>query len=245
MAQPLISCIVPVYNGERYLRDALESILAQTYRPLELIVVDDGSADRTAEIVANFRHEIACIRQANLGPSAARNVGLRAADGEFVAFLDQDDLWHAEKLERQMARFRVRPALDLCITRILLFWEPGLQREAERFRGHQRSGPVPGYTTTTLLARKAAFDTVGQLDPALWFGAAADWFLRAAERGMTLELLPDVLVYHRMHDTNLTRRQCNGSREEFLQIVKKNLDRRRQSGGSAGTADAATGLRSP
>lgn len=228
MAEALISCIVPVHNGERYLRQALQSILWQTYGPVEIIVVDDGSTDGSAEILGSYGDTISSIRQANVGPSAARNVGVQAAHGDFVAFLDQDDLWHQEKLERQMLRFRANPGLDLCITQIQLFWAPGLDGEAERFRGHRRSGPVPGYTTTTLLARRKAFEAVGPLDPALWFGTATDWFLRAAERGMTLELLPEVLVFHRMHERNLTRRQSGESREEFLQIVKANLDRRRQ-----------------
>ena len=88
----LISCIVPVYNGERYLSEALESIFAQSYRPLEVIVVDDGSTDNTPQVVARFKNCIRYLEQSNRGPSATRNLGVSAARGDFVAFLDPDDL---------------------------------------------------------------------------------------------------------------------------------------------------------
>ena len=88
MSQPLISCIVAVFNGERYLKEALDSILAQTYRPLEILVVDDGSTDRTPEIVSEYSDTVRYFWQSNAGPGAARNAGLKLAKGEFIAFLD-------------------------------------------------------------------------------------------------------------------------------------------------------------
>lgn len=112
----LISCIVPVFNGERYVSETLDSILAQTYRPLELIVADDGSTDGTAAVVARYGEPVRYLWQSNQGPAAARNLGVSAAQGEFVAFLDADDLWHPEKLTRQMARFHARPELSLSVT---------------------------------------------------------------------------------------------------------------------------------
>jgi glycosyltransferase involved in cell wall biosynthesis len=117
MKPSLISCIVPVFNGEKYLGEALDSILKQTYRPLEIIVADDGSTDGTTAVTARYGKQIRYLRQDNAGASTARNFGLNAARGEFVAFLDADDLWHLEKLERQMARFETRPELDLSVTR--------------------------------------------------------------------------------------------------------------------------------
>ena len=97
MDQPLISCIVPVFNGERYLGEALDSILAQTYRPLEIIVSDDGSTDGTAAVVASYGECVKYLWQVNAGEAAARNLGSSAAGGHFLAFLDADDLWHPEK----------------------------------------------------------------------------------------------------------------------------------------------------
>ena len=167
MKSALISCIVPVFNGERYLKEALDSILAQTYRPLEIIVSDDGSTDGTASVVAGYGECVKYLWQANAGEAAARNLGLSAAGGHFLAFLDADDLWHPEKLTRQMACFQARPELDLCVTHVQNFWVPELREEAEQFRDHRLSQPLPGYTSVTLLARRALFDIVGTFDTAL------------------------------------------------------------------------------
>src|SRR5712692_6205416 len=223
----MISCIVPVFNGERYLAEALESILKQSYRPLEIIVVDDGSTDGTANVVARYGAKVRCLRQPNSGPAIARNLGLSAATGEFVAFLDADDLWHPEKLERQMARFQARPELDACVAHVQNFWIPELREEAERFRDHRISQPLPGYVTGTLLARRSIFKAIGPFNVALGHGDSADFFLRAAEHGAVMEMLPDVLSYRRLHRTNRSRLLASHSRDEYLKILKAVLDRRR------------------
>lgn len=228
MKKSSISCIVPVFNGQRYLGETLDSILAQTYRPFDVIVADDGSTDGTAAIVARYGDQVRYLLQPNSGPAAARNLGLSAARGEFAAFLAADDLWHPEKLVRQMARFQARPELDLCVTHIQNFWVPELAEEAKRFRDHRLAKPMPGYTCVTLLARRILYETVGQFDSTLQHGSDLDWFLRAVEHGATMELLPDVLVYRRLHQSNRSRRLASNSRDAFLQILKASLDRRRQ-----------------
>ena len=106
---PLISCIVAVYNGDPYLAEALESIHAQTYRPIEVLVVDDGSTDGTPGVIARHGDRVRALHQANAGPAAARNLGLREARGEFIAFLDADNLWAPTKLERQYHRSSDEP----------------------------------------------------------------------------------------------------------------------------------------
>lgn len=229
MSAPLISCIIPTYNGERYLSEAVGSVLAQSYRPLELIVADDGSSDGTVRIADAYGEPVRCVSQANAGPAAARNLGVRAAQGEFVAFLDQDDLWRPEKLARQHERFAARPELDLCVAHVQRFWISALRDQAEQFRDHRLAKPLPGYVTGTLLARRAVFDRVGFFDPERRYGDAMEWFLRAAERGAVSELLPDVLLLHRMHARNLSQAEADGSRGEFLEIIKAALDRRRRS----------------
>ena len=237
MNAPLISCIVPVFNGERYLREALDSILAQTYRPLEVVVVDDGSTDGTAAVVASYGEQIRYLSQPNAGPAAARNLGLQAAIGEFIAFLDADDLWHPEKLARQMARFAARPKLALCVTHARNFWIPELSEEAARYRGHPRlAEALPGYLTSTLLARRTLFDTPGQFNAALRLGEDTDWFLRAAERGVVMELVSEVLVYRRLHQTTLSWRLVSVNsheRDDLVQVLKASLDRRRRQSGGA------------
>jgi len=227
MNQSMISCVVPVFNGERYLAEALESIRKQSYRPLEIIIADDGSTDGTRAVVARYGTQVRYLWQPNSGPATARNLGLRAALGEFVAFLDADDLWHPEKLERQMARFEARPELDVCVAHIQNFWIPELRDEQERFRDHRVSQPLPGYVSETLLARRAVFERVGQFNSALAHGDSTDWFLRAAEYGAVVELLPDVLSYRRLHPANRSRLLASNSRDAYLKIVKAVLDRRR------------------
>jgi glycosyltransferase involved in cell wall biosynthesis len=228
MQTPLITCIVPAFNGERYLRETLNSILAQRYQHLEIIVADDGSTDGTAAAAAAYGDQLRYLWQPNKGPAAARNLGLGCAKGEFVAFLDQDDLWHPDKLTRQLARFQARPELDAAVAHVRLFWDEALRLEEEKLRGHRLTSDLPGYITGTLLARRALFETVGPFDGELRYGDALGWFLRAAEHGATVELLPDVLLYHRMHRSNLSRREAKHSRDEFLQILKASLDRRRR-----------------
>jgi glycosyltransferase involved in cell wall biosynthesis len=217
----LISCIVPVYNGEKYLAEAIESILKQTHRPIEIIIVDDGSTDATASVVGRYSEQIRYLRQKNAGPAAARNLGIDAATGEFVAFLD------AEKLERQMACFQESDELNYCLSRVQNFWIPELVEEEENFRHHRLSKPLPGYVTGTLLVKRDFLKSVGQFNIALEHADDTEWFLRANEHGAGMKLLPDVLLYRRLHYTNLSRVKASANRDQYLQLLKTALDRRR------------------
>ncbi len=237
MDRPLISCIVPVYNGEPYLAEALDSIRQQTYRRLEIIVVDDGSTDGTAQVISGYGQQVRGLRQSHSGPGAARNLGLREAGGTLIAFLDADDLWHPQKLARQLACFASRPGLAMCMTHLQNFWIPGLEKAAQRFRDHRFAKPLPGYAPQTLLVRRSLFETVGYFDPALQPADDLDWFLRAAEQGTEMELLPEVLVYRRVHRENVSMEPGKGTigasmKEQLLHVLKASLDRRRRSGGT-------------
>jgi glycosyltransferase involved in cell wall biosynthesis len=227
MNSALISCIVPVYNGERYLGEAIESILQQSYRPIEIIIADDGSTDGTASIAAGYGKQVRYLRQPNAGPAAARNLGVGVSEGGFVTFLDSDDLWPVEKLDRQMERFRARPELDLCFAHVQNFWVPELIEEEKQFRDHRISKALPGYSTGTLLARRNCFEVIGEFNSAINHADDTEWFLRAAEQGIVMELLPDVLLYRRLHHTNLSRVKASNSRDQYLQVIKSALDRRR------------------
>lgn len=227
MTDALVSCIVPTYNGEAFLAEALDSIFAQTYRPIEVIVADDGSTDATLRIAARYGSAVRILQQANGGPASARNLGVRHASAPFLAFLDQDDVWYPEKLARQKGRFHVRPDLDISVAHVQRFWTAELRLQQDQFRTHRVSKPLPGYITGTFLVRRDVFDVAGLFDTAVRFADSMEWFLRAEAAGAVSELLSDVLLRHRMHGNNLSQAEADGSREEFLRVLKTSLDRRR------------------
>jgi glycosyltransferase involved in cell wall biosynthesis len=226
-ARPLVSCIVPVHNGEKFLGAALDSIAEQRYRPLEILVVDDGSTDGTAGVVAASGIDVRYVRQENAGGPAARNLGITLAEGAFVAFLDADDLWAPEKLDRQMARFTARRDLDISLAHAQNFWMPEVAVERRNLEGHRRTQPVPGYTAGTLLARRELFSRLGLFNAAMRHGEQTEWFLRAREVGAVVEVLPDVLLHRRLHADNVSRHRAQASRAQYLDLVKGILDRRR------------------
>jgi glycosyltransferase involved in cell wall biosynthesis len=232
MTAPLVSCVIPVLNGERYLGAAIESALGQTYRAVEVIVADDGSTDATPDVARAYGPRVRYLHQANAGHGAARNLGLAAAGGAFVAFLDADDLWHAEKLARQMGRFEARPALGLSVTHVRNFWSPDAP-PPDGGIDPRVTEAVPGYASFTLVARRRIFETVGGFDPALRHGNDTAWFLRAAEHGVEMELLPEVLALRRLHAGNRSRRMAESSQREYLRILKASLDRRRRASAAA------------
>lgn len=222
---PLVSCIIPTRNGERYLGEAIESLLAQTWRPIEIIIIDDGSTDRSAEIAAAFGKAVRVTSHPVANPVIARNYGMSLATGAFLGFLDHDDLWIPEKLVLQMAAFDEDPALDVSVGMVQRFTRTSQQGEMTLV------GPaVPGYLTVAMLARHRAFERVGPLDPAHFHSDSAEWFLRARARGLQMRLLPQTLVYHRDHDSNRSVTHGNRSRGEFLRLLKAKLDRERGSG---------------
>jgi glycosyltransferase involved in cell wall biosynthesis len=146
---PLISVIVPVYNGRRFLAETIQSVLAQTYRPVEVVAVDDGSTDGSAAIVESFSSVI-CIQQSNQGVAAARNRGVEASQGELLAFLDQDDLWVEEKLEKQVAYLQQHPGVGYVLSHVQFFLEPGMKKPAW-VRDGLLDEPRPGYNLGNML----------------------------------------------------------------------------------------------
>ena len=220
MSNPLVSCIVPVFNGERFLGEALDSVLAQTYRPVEVIVVDDGSTDGTPAVAARYGRQVTYLRQPNCGAATAKNRGVRAAQGGLIAFLDADDLWHHDKLTRQQRRLLERPGLSLCFTRFQSFWMPELAEEERRYRDDSLSAPCAAWSVCTLLTPRTTFERLGPFQDGLRGNENMLWFLRALRAGATIEVLPDILMYRRFHEGNDTRRGSEHARELFLPIVK-------------------------
>ena len=226
----LVSVVIPTHNGQRYIGATLDSVLAQRHRPLEILVVDDGSTDATAQIVTGYASEVRLIEQDQRGHPAARNTGIRAAGGEFLGFLDHDDLWSPDKLERQMACLERDPALDLVFGHIQNFFTPEMPPE-ERQRLAVPLRPLPGLLQGAMLARRRSFDRVGLFDEERSVGDFLDWYGRVMLAGMNIEMLPETVVHRRIHANNFQRANKH-RRREYLRAVKDLLDRRRGAGGS-------------
>jgi glycosyltransferase involved in cell wall biosynthesis len=221
---PLVSVIIPVYNGARHIRAALESVFAQTYRAFEVIVVDDGSVDDSGVIAQSFP-DVHYVRQTNQGVAAARNHGLEVAGGEFLAFLDQDDLWKPEKLKIQMDYLLSHPDLGYTLTQQQYFLDPGATLPAW-FRKELFSTVHTGWVLGTLLVRRTAFEQVGNFATGYSAANDSDWFFRAKAAGIPMAVVPELLLLKRLHDANDSGR-AKEVLSELLKVVKSSLDRQR------------------
>jgi glycosyltransferase involved in cell wall biosynthesis len=221
----LISVIVPVYNCENYLPEAIESVLSQTYRPIEAVVVDDGSTDNSANIARRCGPLVRYCFQSNKGTGAARNKGVELARGNYLAFLDQDDLWVKHKLTRQMTAFQSNITLDMVFGHVEQFYSPDVYEETEKQAWIPRE-IVPGIHVGTLLITRDAFRRVGPFGTNFEIAEFVDWYLRATESGLRRQMLPDVLMRRRIHKANqgIYKRK---HRAEYVRVLKAALDRRR------------------
>jgi glycosyltransferase involved in cell wall biosynthesis len=226
-ADPLISVVIPVFNGAAHLREALESALQQDFTTCELIVVDDGSTDGSKEIAESFGPLLCCIHQPNAGTAAARNRGIQAARGNFLAFLDQDDLWLPEKLSLQMEAIRQSEIIGVVFTLVQEFIDPTLN-EDQRSRIKLSRQPKPGIIPSAALMRSRVLEEVGLFREEEYL-EWAEWYTRLAETGIQSYMVPEVLVKRRIHLLNKGR-SCFAERKEYARILKAALDRRRANG---------------
>lgn len=224
--QPLITAIIAVHNGEAYLAEAIESVLQQTWPSLELIIVDDGSTDSSAQIVQSYGDRIRYHYQENAGLGAARNAGIAMARGNYIAFLDADDLWPPQKLERQMEFLKRNPDAGMVFGLAEQFHSPELPEE--RKRELQDHGQIlAGYSGGTLLARKEIFEKVGLFSTHIQIGEFIDWYARATDAGVKTTLLEEIMLRRRLHNSNMGVRMKD-RRHEYLKVLKDSLDRRRR-----------------
>lgn len=219
-----ISVVIPVHNGQDYIADAIRSIRRQGHNALEIIVVDDGSTDRTFGVVESLGDGIRYIRQTNQGAPAARNHGIRAARGNFIAFLDADDLWTDNKLDMQLPYLRDDPSLHL------VRGNTQFMRKAENLTGSEDwetvGPPWPALSLGSAIMSREAFDKVGCLDEKLPFNDDVDWFLRADEIGIGAVVHDDLVQFYRRHDRNMTNDKAR-NRRYLLRSLKNSIDRRR------------------
>ena len=223
---PLISVVMTVFNGEKYLREAIESVIGQTYRPLELVVVDDGSTDSSAEIAKSFAPQVRYFYQENSGQAAALNRGIELSEGSFFSFLDDDDLWTKDKLMRQMAVLENNTEADMVFGQVEQFFSSELD-EKRRGRVRIRARVMPGFFKGGMLIRRGSFFRVGKFDIRWKAGDFIDWYSRAMDEGLKSVVLNEVMLLRRIHADNTGLRK-RSSHPEFVRILKSALDRRRR-----------------
>lgn len=221
IAQPLISIIIPVYNAAHFLADAVASVLAQDYPKLEIIVVDDGSTDDIAQAVDALPVQVRFLRQANAGPAAARNLGIRAASAELIAFLDVDDLWPDHSLEARVQWLMDNPDCDVVIGRGQLL-EQEDAGSSYRFVGSPAEAYI--YYIGSALYRRHAFERNGMFDPLMRLAEDTDWFGQA-ENTLRVDRVELTTLYVRRHATNMTR-EMTAIELVPLRLARKALERR-------------------
>jgi len=224
---PSVSVILVVRNGEAYLADALHSVGRSTTQPLEILVVDGASSDRTVEVALGF-DRVRVIRQASTGIANAYNEGIAEAHGDLIAFISHDDRWLPGKLDRQVAFMAGRPELLITFTHVQHVLEEG-SPAPPAFRRELLDAPVPGIIMETLMARPAAFARVGPFDATFAVSEDTDWFARARDAGVPSAVLPETLTVKRVHGANasLNAPQINTL---LLRALRRSVERKRVTG---------------
>jgi glycosyltransferase involved in cell wall biosynthesis len=230
MENPLISVIIPVFNGEKFIADAIQSVLKQDYKPLEIIVVDDGSTDKTAQVVKNFAQNITYLYQENAGISASRNKGLEHANGELIAFIDADDIWTPTKLAVQLRCLQSSP--DAEIAWGFLLKTPFHKMDELYLLDLETQKGLFSTQLGTMLIKKQVFEKIGCFDLEMQLAEDLDWINRMREVGTIVELHNNIVQFNRWHGQNITsdKQRANSF---MLKAYKKSLDRRRRSGGKS------------
>jgi glycosyltransferase involved in cell wall biosynthesis len=232
---PLISVIIPCYNAEAYLAEAIGSALRQEAGPLEIIVVDDGSTDGSARVAQQFVALLRYERQANAGIGAARNRGVELAEGQYVGFLDADDVWPDGSLGRRLDLMRASPGTACVFGTVEEFVSPELGEDVRAALAVTLSAQ-PARLAGSMLIDRAAFTRVGPFDPTLALGETLDWVARAEHAGIVMQTVDAVVLRRRIHRDNTVTRE-RARRSDYLRALRAALARRRA--GDAVGADAS------
>lgn len=220
----LVSVVIPVFNTERFVREAIQSALDQQHASLEVIVVDDGSTDGGPDIVASFGDRVLAVAQPHAGIGAARNTGVAHASGEFLTFLDADDLWTPARLTRSLAVLTAADPPDIVLGMVEQF------RDTPRGTRARVGELAKGYLAGAMLISRATFLRVGPFATDVRAGEFIDWYARATELGLRTRLLDEVVLRRRLHDAN-TARTSGAANQDLPSVLRAALQRRRAAGG--------------
>ncbi|MCX7121898.1 MAG: glycosyltransferase family A protein [Gammaproteobacteria bacterium] len=221
-----ISIIVAVWNGEKYIEEAINSILNQTYLNKEIIIVNDGSTDKTTDIIKKFSDKVICINQENHGLFISQNRGVKIATGDYLSFLDYDDIWENDKLSKQMELMQKEENDPIVFMRIKQFICPSLTSEDRKKIGFYEQ-ELPGYIAGTLLISKERFNQIGFFEEKRQLGGFIEWYFRVLEKNIPTKITDAIGLHRRIHNDNMGRQLSVYSRTDYLRILKTNLVRKR------------------
>lgn len=224
MNQITVSVIIVVKNGEKYLKEAIDSIFAQSYQANEIIVIDGESTDKTSDIAKSYGN-VKYIAQKGKGLANARNTGIDKAKGDLIAFLDHDDRWCDNKLTIQVNEFIQNPEILYSYGQVELFLESGCQLR-QGFREKLLQEAQKGRTPGTLMVRKSLFEKIGKFNEEFTIGCDVDWFTRVKDCHIAYNFIAQTLLYKRIHNSNLSN-NVEINRRELLTIVKQSIHRQR------------------
>ena len=215
-AHPTVSVIIPLYNAEVFLAQAIESVLGQTHPPQQVLVIDDGSTDQSAQIARRYGADVELVRQPNAGGAQARNRGVTLAQGDLLAFLDNDDWWAPEKLAWQLDALRQSPHLEAIFGQI----QPiDTTTAADQEAAWRSFTAQDGWHLDTLLIRRQAFQRIGLFDPA-WMIDTVEWLWRARRLGLCAQVLPQVVAWRRIHGDNHSIRARPRAHAEYFRLIR-------------------------
>lgn len=225
---PKISVIIPVFNGSNYIASAIQSVLSQNYPHIELVVIDDGSVDQTADIVKSFGPLVQYYYQENRGLGAARNAGVRYSTGDFIAFIDHDDLWLPNKISVQMDVWKDNRMRDpLVFAQLQQFISDELD-EADRKKLSLSKQTITGCCASALLLSRKRFEETGNFFELKSVGEFIDWYQRVCLKEIPCVTVDEVLVKRRIHLSNMGRQKALYERTGYLKVLKAGLKRKRQ-----------------
>lgn len=225
VSNPLISIIIPVFNREKFIVESLESLLCDHFEPKEIIVVDDGSTDQTATILSEYS-QIKYLYQEHKGVAVARNTGIKASTGDFIAFHDSDNIWVPGRLKSSVEFFINHPEIDYIIGQMESFLDKGVSLPSQ-IKKEWMDKPQITLSTAVLVARRGCFDIAGLFNPQYCSSEDLEWFQRAADAGLTLGKIPAVFVKSRIHQSNISTIEAKNRAKRILMIMHQSVKRKK------------------
>jgi len=218
MSRPLVTAFMPVFNAEEFLAPALESLLAQDYEPFEVVVCDDGSTDRTAEILRSYP-TIRTVHEEHRGRAAACNAAIEASRGAFLTSFDGDDLWPSNRLTLQATYLMEHPDVECVLGRQEWMNPPAWLGRDPVY------GDLDGIPIGSAMFRRSVFEDVGGFDETFRYSEDMDLLIRVRERGIGIAILPEIVLYRRFHGDQMTARPPDTL--PLLRSLRQKLERER------------------